>query len=606
MTTRASAILASVLCVLLGASAAHAQSGCGNANAPSCLQVHGAGGCNNAACCNTVCGFSPDCCLVAWDEVCVELANQNCPTLCGASSAGDCRVAHANPACNDEACCTLVCTLDPACCQFDWDFLCAFQAEQNCAPPPPVECGAAGSGSCTTPHGTPACSDTACCNLICGLDPTCCTQSWDFICVQLALTYCGGCNLTCPAASTLENESCNVRANDACISGQVPEPITCGMTVCGTIDGQMEQGLWAGDRDAYSFTAVDTNGDGQVKLTLRLASEFPAFAALVPASCPVVLTSSPLHVNASNCLQQSVSACVPPGNYWILVTAGTYPTASSSQPLDCLIDPRYSLVLECAQAGCGPVCGVPSAGSCYAQHSTPGCDDATCCNLVCSADPYCCSVAWDAECVASAGSNCGLPAPANDDCSNAAPIATGATVQFNTAGATVSAPTLPPQCEQGEGIAIGRDIWFSYTATCSGNLAISTCGSATDLRLVVYTGSCGELQWVACDTDNILCQPVGGARVQFTATCGQTYLIRVGGDSSAQLGPGQLTVTCPGPACPSNCPQDLDGSGVVDGTDLGLLLGAWNTTGPGDIDNSGVVDGTDLGLLLGAWGPCGG
>ena len=46
---------------------------------------------------------------------------------------------------------------------------------------------------------------------------------------------------------------------------------------------------------------------------------------------------------------------------------------------------------------------------------------------------------------------------------------------------------------------------------------------------------------------------------------------------------------------------DLDGSGVVDGTDLGLLLGAWGTAGPGDLDGNNVVDGTDLGMLLGAW-----
>ena len=46
---------------------------------------------------------------------------------------------------------------------------------------------------------------------------------------------------------------------------------------------------------------------------------------------------------------------------------------------------------------------------------------------------------------------------------------------------------------------------------------------------------------------------------------------------------------------------DLDGSGVVDGTDLGLLLGAWGAAGLGDLDGNGVVDGTDLGMLLGAW-----
>lgn len=46
---------------------------------------------------------------------------------------------------------------------------------------------------------------------------------------------------------------------------------------------------------------------------------------------------------------------------------------------------------------------------------------------------------------------------------------------------------------------------------------------------------------------------------------------------------------------------DLDGNGLVNGADLGLLLGAWGTAGPGDLNSDGVVNGTDLGLILGAW-----
>lgn len=54
----------------------------------------------------------------------------------------------------------------------------------------------------------------------------------------------------------------------------------------------------------------------------------------------------------------------------------------------------------------------------------------------------------------------------------------------------------------------------------------------------------------------------------------------------------------------SECPADLDGSGVVDGADLAILLAAWGTSGPGDLDGSGVVDGADLAIVLAAWGPC--
>lgn len=55
------------------------------------------------------------------------------------------------------------------------------------------------------------------------------------------------------------------------------------------------------------------------------------------------------------------------------------------------------------------------------------------------------------------------------------------------------------------------------------------------------------------------------------------------------------------------CTGDLNADGVVDGADLGLLLGAWGEVsrgGPVDLNGDGVVDGADLGLLLGAWGPC--
>jgi hypothetical protein len=54
-----------------------------------------------------------------------------------------------------------------------------------------------------------------------------------------------------------------------------------------------------------------------------------------------------------------------------------------------------------------------------------------------------------------------------------------------------------------------------------------------------------------------------------------------------------------------SCTGDLTGDGLVDGADLGRLLGSWGTgSGVADLDNNGNVDGADLGILLGAWGPC--
>jgi len=55
--------------------------------------------------------------------------------------------------------------------------------------------------------------------------------------------------------------------------------------------------------------------------------------------------------------------------------------------------------------------------------------------------------------------------------------------------------------------------------------------------------------------------------------------------------------------CDDALPGDFNGDGVVDGSDLGTLLGEWGPC-PGcaaDLDGNGEVDGSDLGVLLGNW-----
>lgn len=47
---------------------------------------------------------------------------------------------------------------------------------------------------------------------------------------------------------------------------------------------------------------------------------------------------------------------------------------------------------------------------------------------------------------------------------------------------------------------------------------------------------------------------------------------------------------------------DLNGDCLVDGADLGVVLGGWGGSGAGDLNADGVVDGSDLGILLGSWG----
>jgi hypothetical protein len=91
-------------------------------------------------------------------------------------------------------------------------------------------------------------------------------------------------------------------------------------------------------------------------------------------------------------------------------------------------------------------------------------------------------------------------------------------------------------------------------------------------------------------------------RVEFFEAGGGAGLIM------AWSGPGTTTSAIPGSALTRGggfVPGDVDGNGVVDGGDLGILLSAWGACGVcgADLNGDGVVDGADLGLMLTAWTP---
>ena len=146
-------------------------------------------------------------------------------------------------------------------------------------------------------------------------------------------------------------------------------------------------------------------------------------------------------------------------------------------------------------------------------------------------------------------------------------------------------------------------IWFEFTPERSGPCTLSTCDAADhDTRLAVLT-ACDPASVVACNDDGEGCGAFTSS-LTFDAACGTRYLIAVGGFSASTfLGDGALTVSQSGPQCPPPVPGDLNGDGVVNGADLGILLTNWGGAGIGDINGDGVVDGADLGALLTAWTP---
>ena len=86
---------------------------------------------------------------------------------------------------------------------------------------------------------------------------------------------------------------------------------------------------------------------------------------------------------------------------------------------------------------------------------------------------------------------------------------------------------------------------------------------------------------------------------------GEVYVVDQGSGTTSS--PGQIFKIIPaegdGPCAPPPVPGDFNGDGVVNGDDLGALLGTWGPCAgcPTDMNGDGVVDGNDLGQLLGLW-----
>lgn len=443
------------------------------------------------------------------------------------------------------------------------------------------------SGSCYAAHPGPGCVDAVCCNIVCAADPFCCAAGWDDVCAGEAADLCGGCGGP-------ETTSCFIAG-----SGSGCANAACCGQVCAV--------------DAYC--------------------------------CDVI---------------------------WDGVCAGE------------------------AAAICGG-CGDAAADSCFAPDATPGCSDSSCCAFICSIDPFCCETAWDQACANEALGGC---APPNDPCEHAIPIVEGQTSFF-----TYNATGPGEACSQ-----MGADIWFRYTALCSGNIIISTCGAANfDTVLAVYSAcTCDPValadSLIKCNDDDISHDCGQTSQLLIPIVTGQCYTIRLGGYMGA-VGEGTLSIECvpcgnescfqphffstgcndadccaavclqdpfccsdewdnvcvaqafelcagcgdpangyckqahttPGcndgdccatvctldsfccetvwdqscaaqakELCGFSCPGDLNNDDIVDGADLGLLLGAWGALFPpaGDLNGDWQVDGADLGLLLGAWGSC--
>ena len=177
--------------------------------------------------------------------------------------------------------------------------------------------------------------------------------------------------------------------------------------------------------------------------------------------------------------------------------------------------------------------------------------------------------------------------PGADNCADATAAVDGANA-FSTLAATPDGPShTAGQCQYAG--TLNNNVWFSYTATCTGVMIATTCeqlgGSADyDTRVAIYSGTCGSLNLLGCNDDDPTnnCGTAGGgykSTAQAAVTQGNTYLISVGGYDASEVGTGSLFIQCGGGG--GGCTTEIYANGA------GGTLGALNIS-PGRTIGQGV------------------
>ncbi|MEY4848943.1 MAG: hypothetical protein RLZZ36_2056 [Pseudomonadota bacterium] len=520
-----------------------------NPSARSCRTVHTQPGCSDAICCDSVCYIDNFCCSVNWDFTCVEAARATCAlsnnpdinALCSTAN-GSCFIPHHSAGCSDAACCSIVCTADPTCCDIlagSWDVACAQRASIACN-----GCGNITAGSCFYPHGSPSCLDRQCCIDVCDLDPTCCDTLWDIFCASSATTICTTGAITCgdprtrpcslasylPACedanccskicdidptccSRAWDETCAANANVICASpagcpgtgsalavhgtNGCSDPECCSAVcsvdpICCTF-GWSERCVTIAKGICWSFGGCPGDGPCDVIHLTPGCSD--------STCCSVVCEADPLCCDVqwnSVCVSAARNLCQPLAAWQCPCTGSCFEehpeTAGCEDEVCCSgvchIDPlccteswdsgcaTMARVVCCGAPGCGDNC----AGECLRPHLTPNCNDPACCEAVCRFEPYCCEVRWDSACVLAARSTCvgGCGQPSSGNCFNG----------HDTPGCSIG-----NCCE-----TVCGDARFQYCCDISWDEA---CATEARTACEVYLPSCGDIGSDGCNIPHL-------------------------------------------------------------------------------------------------------
>jgi hypothetical protein len=302
----------------------------------------------------------------------------------------------------------------------------------------------------------------------------------------------------------------------------------------------------------------------------------------------------------------------------------------------CALEPfccEVSWAIFCAAMAtefCEPPLPCPNGGSCFevGDPEEPGCDDGECCALVCGLDSYCCNGYWDGACVELALASClqpvcELPPPGPDEILEPEECAERINEGCNFANGQFIDIYLGDKYRSTVYAGAPRDTdWYRFEVDQPGEYAW-TVTSEFPSTVLVMTGECSHGLLVVARGYGGDCSPIS---VPFDAAVGTYYLFVSPGTPA---GPLRRGVRCPpdddeedpipthfgieyiahltSQHCQPTTSGDLNNDGVVDGSDLLVLLQNWGECSDpqfcaADFNCDGTVDGQDLLTLLSDWG----
>jgi len=256
--------------------------------------------------------------------------------------------------------------------------------------------------------------------------------------------------------------------------------------------------------------------------------------------------------------------------------------------------------LDCNNNGVPDECDI--AGHTSADRNGDGVPDecqGSCCDCVGCRDMSA-DECFSIDGVFGAGTLCGdanacqRPVFANDQCALARelPSAPRYTAAFDSRCATWDGPDMVP-CPASE--PFGADLWYTYTAPCTGSVEFSTC-DVTDYDAIMAVYGTGTTCF--CPTTNAgllgcgddTCGIGGGPPfIDLSVTAGRCYTVRVGGWNGA-VGRGELAVSY---LTPCN-PTDLNGDAVTNLADFARFENCFGVVRVGcvsaDFNHDGFVD----------------